>query len=145
MGFKCLICYIYLRKKRNILFLFFSQIFSWVSPETKWGGLGLPRPPRGYAPEGNQTDHGKRASWRPTKSLHVFTSARPPRRGSTGSTEQSSPCHFRLQLHTWRLAHPAIHIVSAVNVSRYITSPRYLRSSSVSPACNAPAVHVLNL
>ena len=23
---------------------------SWVGPETKWGGLGLPRPPCGYAP-----------------------------------------------------------------------------------------------
>ena len=33
-------------KKKN----FFFQCFFWVGPETKWGGLGLPRPPHGYAP-----------------------------------------------------------------------------------------------
>ena len=43
--------YIFEKKKENFNFFFFSLIFSWVGPETKWGGLGLPRPPRGYAPE----------------------------------------------------------------------------------------------
>ena len=42
--------YIFEEKKGHFNFLFFSLIFCWVGPETKWGGLGLPRPPRGYAP-----------------------------------------------------------------------------------------------
>ena len=43
------VIYVWGIKKKQSKHFFFSY-FSWGGLETKWGGLGLPRPPRGYAP-----------------------------------------------------------------------------------------------